>query len=67
MTIIAEDGRLCDVLSAALFVIGREQAERFWRENGGFEMILIDKSGGVFVTAGIVGDFSTDGTVCTIN
>lgn len=67
VTIIAEEGRLCDVLSTALFVMGREQAERFWRENGGFEMILIDKSGGVFVTAGIVGDFSTGRTVCTIN
>lgn len=66
VTIVAEEGKLCDVLSTALFVMGREQAERFWRENGGFEMILIDKSGGIFVTEGIAGDFSSDRTVNTI-
>ena len=66
VTIVAEEGKLCDVLSTALFVMGREQAERFWRENVGFEMILIDKSGGIFVTEGIIGNFSSDRTVNTI-
>ena len=66
VTIVAEEGRLCDVLSTALFVMGREQAERFWREIGGFEMIMSDKSGEIFVTEGIAGDFSSDRTISVI-
>lgn len=60
VTIVAEEGKLCDVLSTALFVMGREQAERFWRENGGFEMILIEKSGEIYITAGIAENFTSD-------
>lgn len=60
VTIIAEEGKLCDVLSTALFVMGREKAECFWRENGGFDMILIAKSGEIFVTEGISGNFSSE-------
>lgn len=67
VTVVAEEGKLCDVLSTALFVMGREQAERFWRENGGFDMILIDKNGGIIVTAGIAENFSSDRTFCVIN
>lgn len=67
VTIVAEEGKLCDVLSTALFVMGREQAERFWRENGGFEMILIAKSGEIFVTAGIAESFSSGKNVHIIN
>lgn len=60
VTIVAEEGKLCDVLSTALFVMGREQAEQFWRKNGGFEMILIEKSGEIYVTAGIAENFTSD-------
>ena len=67
VTIVAEEGKLCDALSTALFVMGREQAEEFWRENGGFEMILIDKNGGIFVTAGIAENFTSDRAFSVIN
>lgn len=60
VTIVAEEGKLCDVLSTALFVMGREQAEQFWRKNGGFEMILIEKSGEIYITAGIAENFTSD-------
>lgn len=66
-TIIAEEGRLCDALSTALFVMGREEAEDFWRENGGFDMVLIDKNGEIYVTEGIAENFTSDGTVRIIN
>ena len=67
VTIIAEEGKLCDVLSTALFVMGREQAERFWRENGGFDMILIEKSGEIFVTSGIAENFTSSKNVHVLN
>ena len=53
-TVIAEDGALCDALSTALFVMGAEQAERFWRNYRDFEMVLITEDGEALVTPGLV-------------
>ncbi|MBR4211158.1 MAG: FAD:protein FMN transferase [Oscillibacter sp.] len=52
-TVIADDGALCDALSTALFVMGAEKAERFWRSYGGFDMILITDDGETIVTPGL--------------
>lgn len=52
-TVIAESGAYADALSTALFVMGLEGAAEFHRNNGGFEMILIDKDGNIHVTEGI--------------
>ncbi|MBQ7682416.1 MAG: FAD:protein FMN transferase [Oscillibacter sp.] len=52
-TVIADDGALCDALSTALFVMGPEKAERFWRSYGGFDMILITDDGETIVTPGL--------------
>ena len=50
VTIVAEDGALCDALSTALFVMGPDEAVRYWRETGGFGMVLITEDGEVLVT-----------------
>ena len=60
VTIIGEEGRMCDALSTALFVMGREGAARYWQDNPGFEMILVDNSGQVWVTEGLEGRFTLD-------
>ncbi len=52
-TVVADDGALCDALSTALFVMGAEKAERFWRSYGGFDMILITDEGETIVTPGL--------------
>ncbi|MBQ9493860.1 MAG: FAD:protein FMN transferase [Oscillibacter sp.] len=52
-TVIADDGALCDALSTALFVMGPEKAERFWRDSGGFDMILITDRDETLVTPGL--------------
>ena len=57
-TVVGEDGVLCDGLSTALFVMGAEKAEAMWRKEGGFEMILVTKTGDVLVTDGIIDSFS---------
>ncbi|MBR3639821.1 MAG: FAD:protein FMN transferase [Clostridia bacterium] len=57
-TVIGEDGVLCDGLSTAIFVMGAEKAEAMWRKEGGFEMILVTKTGDVLVTDGIIDSFS---------
>lgn len=56
-TIISPDGTLCDALSTAVFVLGEERAEELHREIGGFDMLLITKSGEVIVTQGAADRF----------
>lgn len=60
-TIIAEDGALCDALSTALFVMGKNPAESYWRAVGGFDMILITKDGEIIITEGIEKNFRLTG------
>ena len=57
-TIISPNGRLCDALSTAVFVLGTEGAEKLWREIGGFDMLLITKDNEVIITDGIKGRFT---------
>lgn len=56
-TIVGSEGKLCDALSTAVFVMGRERAEEYWRSHGDFEMILITDNNEIYVTEGIQGDF----------
>ena len=58
VTIIGKEGRLCDALSTALFVMGAEQAEAYWRENGGFDMLLITEENEIILTEGIADRFT---------
>ena len=57
VTVIANDGTLCDALSTALFVMGYEKAERYWRDNRDFEAVFITKNNTVCVTSGIYQNF----------
>lgn len=57
VTVIGDCGMTCDGLSTALFVMGKDKAVRFRRENGGFDMVLVDNSGTVFITPDIAGSF----------
>lgn len=67
VTIISPEGKLSDALSTALFVMGSEKAEDYWRENGGFEMLLITDQNEIFLTEGIAEQFSlNDGRTETI-
>ena len=62
VTIVAEDGKLCDALSTSLFVMGADGAIEYWREHPGFEMILITQDRQVLVTEGLEGRFTLDET-----
>ncbi len=61
VTIVADSGTLCDGLSTALFVMGREKALDFWRQEGGFEAVLVEDSGEVWITAGLSEAFTPAG------
>lgn len=63
VTVIAKEGRLCDALSTALFVMGAEQATEYWRQNQDFDMILITESDDIYLTAGISENFTVNKSV----
>ena len=58
VSIIASEGKLCDALSTALFVMGLEQAKEYWRQHKDYEMILIMEDGNIYLTEGIRDSFS---------
>ncbi|MGI6027819.1 MAG: FAD:protein FMN transferase [Candidatus Heteroscillospira sp.] len=52
-TIVGEDGLMCDGLSTAAFVMGVNEAFDYWRQNGGFDMLLMTKYGHIYITPGL--------------
>ena len=58
VTIICPQGRMGDALSTALFVMGPQKAEEYWRKNGDFEMILVTDAGEILITEGAAGRFT---------
>ncbi len=60
VTVISESGLLSDGLSTALYVMGLEAAESFWRSCDDFEAILIEENGTIHVTSGLLDCFSCE-------
>ncbi|MBR6258620.1 MAG: FAD:protein FMN transferase, partial [Oscillospiraceae bacterium] len=53
VTVMGEEGLYCDALSTALFIMGEEKAESFWKERGDFDMALITDDGRLILTPGL--------------
>ena len=61
VTVIAQEGKRCDALSTALFVMGAEQAESFWRSCGcDFDMLMLTEDETLILTEGIEDAFELD-------
>lgn len=58
VTVIAREGKICDALSTALFVMGEEKAAAYWRQHQDFDMILVTQDGEIHLTEGIKSHFS---------
>lgn len=58
VTVLAKEGKLCDALSTALFVMGPDGAVSYWRQHQDFDMILITGEGEICLTEGIKDHFS---------
>ncbi|MEZ3445721.1 MAG: FAD:protein FMN transferase [Lachnospiraceae bacterium] len=58
VSVIASEGKLCDAHSTALFVMGLENAQDYWRQRRNYEMILIMEDGDIYMTEGIRDSFS---------
>ena len=59
VTIISDSGALSDALSTALFVMGREEAERYHKKaHGGFNYIILTSDKKAYVSGGISESFT---------
>ncbi len=59
-SIVSKSGLRCDALSTALFILGQDGAEHFWREHGDFDYILVLDNGSIVVSEGIADRFTVD-------
>ncbi|MBE6799987.1 MAG: FAD:protein FMN transferase [Ruminococcaceae bacterium] len=53
VTVIGEDGALCDAFSTALFSMGKEKAVKFAKEHNDFEYIFITENKEIIATDGV--------------
>lgn len=53
VTVIGEEGALCDAFSTALFVMGKEKAVKFAKEHNDFEYIFITDSKEIITSDGV--------------
>lgn len=58
VTVVGREGKLCDALSTALFVMGAEDAIAYWRQYSNFEMILLAEKDGLYITEGLETSFT---------
>lgn len=57
VTVIGENGAVCDGLSTSLFVMGLESAAEYWKSCGEFDAIIVTDNGEVHITQGIESSF----------
>lgn len=53
VTVVSEDGKLCDALSTSLFVKGLDGSKAYYREHEGFELLLMAEDGELYLTEGL--------------
>lgn len=58
VSIIAKEGKLCDALSTAIYVMGLQEATKYWQENGNFDMLLVTDENEIYLTEGIKDNFT---------
>lgn len=58
VTVVGKEGKLCDALSTALFVMGAEEAISYWKQYSDFEMILLTDKDEIYITEGLENRFT---------
>lgn len=61
VTIVSKDGTLADGLSTSLYIMGLDRAKEFWQNHSDeFDAILLTEDEKLFVTEGLVDDFTSE-------
>ncbi len=61
VTIVSKDGTMADALSTSLFIMGKDNAMKYWRENSDlFSVILIEENGIIYISEDIKNSFDTN-------
>ncbi len=61
VTIVSDDGMYADGLSTTLFVMGKEEAVKLWKQSEyDFEMVLVTDEGDIYITDGLKDSFSSE-------
>ena len=60
VTILHDNGILCDAFSTACFVLGEEKSIMLWRALGYYEFIMVTDDGRLLVSEGNAGRFTID-------
>lgn len=63
VSIVGKEGKMCDALSTAIYVMGLDKATKYWKENSGFEMLLVTDENKIYLTEGIKDDFIKNDTL----
>lgn len=56
--VVSKNGSRGDILSTALFVMGKEKAVDYWKSMRDFEMILVSSDGRILITPGLAARFT---------
>lgn len=68
VTVYCDNGAEADALSTALFVMGLDRATEYYRNNGGFDFIILTDDDQLYLTEGIFDDFTlNEGYDFTVN
>lgn len=57
VTVIGKEGKICDALSTAFYVMGRSAAEEYYREHVDIELLLFTEDGEIYLTSGLRDSF----------
>lgn len=58
VTVVGKEGKVCDELSTALFVMGEDKAIRYWQGNSDFDLILYTEEDEIIITEGLEDKFT---------
>lgn len=60
VTVVGKEGKMCDAISTALFVMGKDKAVEYWKANKDFELILITEDKEIYITPNLEESFKAE-------